>query len=523
MRAETQMLREEESYSSVSEHSPGQISAIVASDTDLNSIIQQEPPEYKAPTNVLNKELRVIQEIDNLKDVKLVRFGIPYVQGEVQSLVPKKEWEEHVLHLEGLLDGAKAENNKLNQIVLDNESVVAKVKNESDKKLFDMKQKVDLLQAENVAHLDKIEKLEEDKENQDRLTKDLINRHKVEVNYLKSLIELHSNKSEELAKELVIKKKENEELILKNSKFMVKIEEMELSNSRTQRQYEDIITRLTEEKRIAVEIAKEQREKLLDSIAENEENVGRYRQYLDKSKELKEKIKKLEVKINQLENNNIELKASVEILNDNINTQKMHNEGLIRKAEKQAESVSEAKSEDVVMPSSSIIAEITHIEHTEHKRSEIHQKQREEVKKTVTQVQLEKDISYQERNILNRQLFEERAKSKELLKDFQMYKLKVKAESEEMQITIKQLQNQIWHKDAELLQLKSEIRSLKTNIEKIKDVRSLNSYIQDLPTSELWLHETNKSSPKSIHYPNTLKRRKSNKEDSTSNKDKGDV
>lgn len=491
------------SYSSdsVSEHSPGQISATVVTDTELNSTLPKEPHAERVEEvqrHILNRELGVVKEVNSIRDMKLVRFGVPYVQGEVQSLVPKKEWEDRVAHLETLLDEAKAENNRLAKIVLENESTVLEVRNECEKKLLDMKRALDTAESQNQAFRDKTKQLEKDKEDQVKLVNDLIGRHKIELSSLRSLIQLHASRSEELAKELAARKEENEELVLKSSRLMVKLEETELAIARVERRYEEMIARLTEEKRLAIEAAREQREKLLDSVAENEENVGRHSQYLKKSKELKEKIKKLEASITSLEEENNELKATIEVLNNKINAVKAHNESLIRQIESQPE-VDEVKKEKeeeeekevwpVQGPPSSIAIEASRLEHSESKRSEVHIRQREEVKKSVTQVHVEKDISYQERNILTRQLFEERAKSGKLLKDFQMYKLKAKSESEEAERAIKKMQSQMWNKDVELQKLKKEMRALKENIAKTKDVHYMNSYLRDLPTSELWLHD----------------------------------
>ena len=503
--------RSRKSASSDSAHSPGQISAVVANDVDFNSNISRETPEQHQEINpphflaedILNRVPKA-EPVESIKDIKLVRFNVPYIQGETQGLI-QKNWEEHIAALESYLEEEKKENNRLQQIVIAHDAEIMAIKTDCEKQILNKERELNVIKAKFDSESERLKLLEMEKNKQTKAINDLIMQHKLELESLEDIIKLHQDKNEELTNDLNRIKAENEELILNNSKYTIKLEESEFEVSHIKKQYELDIIRITEEKRVAMKNAEEIKEKYYDIIAESEENLGRSKQYHIKCDELKIKIKLLNEHINNLEEENMYLKSDSEVYKNCVETLKDDNEMLkkriaeiinINTNQYKQSQIEENKAKEIKqsIPEATKIPQkkthnLTMIEKKYQKKNEIYQEATLRMKTAINEISKENDISYTERNVLQRQLFEERAKYKNLLKDFQSFEQKVEAEAMNMESRIKSQQKEIWEKDSQLQQLKDEIESIKKIIDKTKGMYHMNSYLRNLPTSELWLED----------------------------------
>eukprot|EP01022_Parablepharisma_sp_SALTPOND_P033269 TRINITY_DN88391_c0_g1_i1.p1 TRINITY_DN88391_c0_g1~~TRINITY_DN88391_c0_g1_i1.p1 ORF type:complete len:613 (-),score=125.72 TRINITY_DN88391_c0_g1_i1:809-2647(-) len=475
-----------------SEHSPGQLSVIVATDTDLSVSVHREEdvkmPQEQPYAIPEQKQIHVYSEepIQNeqivekpveeppqpaelSKEVKLIRFNVPYIQGEIQSLTPRKNWELRVANLESLLEVERNKNNELNKLLLTKDIELTSTKAECEASLHNMQNEVALTKARQESFKAQIEMLEKEKGQQAEDMTETINQCRSEIKSLEAQIKWHEGKEKEISIENLKKSGEIQDLTLKNSRLTAKVEESEIAANRAKKHYEEIIARIVEEKKAAAEAADAQTAKLVQALKENEGNFAKYQRFSTEANELKEKMRKMEDAVGKLQEENNELKVKLGIHENSPKLYEIrHVESETKVKREERPVMVEAKPEETSLKN---------------------QRELVEIKENVAKIENERDASLKERVALEQEVAKERVNSTNLLKDFQEYKRKVQGELDESDRLMKQLQKQVWAKDTEISELRTQLESLKEDSWRYKEVRSINSYLRNLPSTGLWMDD----------------------------------
>ena len=479
-----------------SEHSPGQLSALIVSDTDLSSSVHDE--EQKATSKddqsvaeeILPKEDQK-ESIEGKKEVKLIRFNVPYIQSEIQSLTPRKNWEIRVADLESKLEFEKRQNTELNKKLMVGRNEIFQMQNEYDAKLLNMRNDSSLAEARREAANQKIRLLEKEKDQMEKSLNDTITQHKSEVSSMEMLITSQKNKLNELSKELLDKTKQVESLTMQNARLVAKVEESAETLTRTQRHYDELVAKLTEEKRAATATADNQGTKLIQVLKESKYNLSRYQQCSDELNELKESLETAELNMRELKEDNSELRIKLRVNDNTIESLSAENEELRKELEKlkarsevrlKEESKKESKSPLHVMTAARHLVESRRQEENLFKEKELM-----EIRETINKIEREKSISCKQRAAFEEELINERADSAELLKNFQEYKRKAEAEIDKLESKTEQQQKELHIRDIEIIELKTKLEDTKTDSLRYKEVYAINSYLRNLPNTGLWL------------------------------------
>jgi len=479
-----------------SEHSPGQLSALIVSDTDLSSSVHDE--EQKATSKddqsvaeeILPKEDQK-ESIEGKKEVKLIRFNVPYIQSEIQSLTPRKNWEIRVADLESKLEFEKRQNTELNKKLMVGRNEIFQMQNEYDAKLLNMRNDSSLAEARREAANQKIRLLEKEKDQMEKSLNDTITQHKSEVSSMEMLITSQKNKLNELSKELLDKTKQVESLTMQNARLVAKVEESAETLTRTQRHYDELVAKLTEEKRAATATADSQGTKLIQVLKESKYNLSRYQQCSDELNELKESLETAELNMRELKEDNSELRIKLRVNDNTIESLSAENEELRKELEKlkarsevrlKEESKKESKSPLHVMTAARHLVESRRQEENLFKEKELM-----EIRETINKIEREKSISCKQRAAFEEELINERAASAELLKNFQEYKRKAEAEIDKLESKTEQQQKELHIRDIEIIELKTKLEDTKTDSLRYKEVYAINSYLRNLPNTGLWL------------------------------------
>eukprot|EP00826_Nyctotherus_ovalis_P009258 TRINITY_DN12437_c0_g1_i3.p1 TRINITY_DN12437_c0_g1~~TRINITY_DN12437_c0_g1_i3.p1 ORF type:complete len:607 (-),score=187.67 TRINITY_DN12437_c0_g1_i3:203-2023(-) len=498
-----------------SEHSPGELSALVVSETDLSSSAQNE--DLKASIGCFTEQVQSAAEevvpkedlkepLEAKKEVKFIRFNVPYIQGEIQSLTPRKKWEIRVADLESLLEVEKRKNTELNKLVIESNNDTLQMRNEYEAKLLNMRNDSSLAEARREAANEKMRLLEREKDQLERNLSDTVAQHKSETQSMEMLITSQKTKLNEISKELLDKTKQLESLSAQNSRLVAKVDEAAASLARTQKHYDELIARLTEEKRVATETADSQGTKLIQVLKESKYNLGRYQQCADELNEVKESLESIELTVKKLKEENGELKIKIRVENNTIESLSEENERLRNEIEelkalkstkhelqegKETVQLKDEgatrKSRDGMFPMH-VISSATHLLESRRQEEKI-LKEREliEVRETISRIEREKSVSSKERAAFEEELINERAASAQLLKDFQEYKRRAAIEIEKLERRAELQQKEMQARDIETIELRAELENAKADSLRRKEVYTINSYLRNLPSTGLWL------------------------------------
>jgi len=515
MKPNLQINTEQEILESHSEKSPGQISVVAGTEFDpsispyedseglLKNSIQQIPevktvsyePEKQStppknleptpPKEDIKKSFEKINEKheehsisfdNNSKQIKLIRFNVPFIQGEIQTLTPRKNWELRVANLESLLEAEKTRNNELCKLILSKDNQILSVKAECEASVRNMENDVAIMKSRCESLKAQLEAAKNENEKQANDMTETINQCREQIKTLETQQKWYENHEKELNAEISKKNSEIVELTQKNSRMQAKLEEADISASRMEKQYEQTISRINEERKNASETADSHSAKLMAMVKENEANFAKYQRFSTENSELKERLAKNEESLQKLKDENNSLKVKLGVLENTTRPINEQNQIL--------ENVVPLKIiEKPVTPKSE-----NQIENKEIDNKILDQKLKE-IKENIVRVEYEKNMTNKERDLFEKEIENQKNACSDLRRDFNEYKRKMSLELQENDKLLKKMQKLVWTKDAEIEELRTELNAQKSDTNKFKEVYTINSYLRNLPSAGIWSEE----------------------------------
>ena len=468
------------------------------------------------------KEEIKLEEPEAKKEVKFMRFNVPYIQGEIQSLTPRKKWADQVANLESQLELEKRKNIELNKKVASTKLEILNIRNEYEAKLLNIRNDGSIADAKRETAYEKIRSLEIDNEQLERSISNIKAQYDSRVKSMEQLISSQKIKIDEMKKELIDKSKQVESLTIKNTRLTAKVDEDASMLNKAQKNYQERIAKVEEEKHIAMETADNQGVKLIQAIKESKLNLARYQQSSDELNELKESLKNSELNMKKLKDENIQLKIKLRLAESKVDELKEQNESLIRNEEslriknealiigyekekeiKINKNIPEEK-KNVEVPieisEESSDNEIKNINETESKtyiENIMKQKEIMHTIETIKKIESEKSLSNRERAAFEEDLINRTKEYSRLQKDFQEYRTKIENEIEKLEDCINQQHREIKDKDIIITELKTKLEAAREDGLWYKENYSVNSYLRNLPRTGLW--SSNKEIQKGIN------------------------
>ncbi len=481
-----------------SDRSPGQISSVsVVTYTDLDTPVkedqnrasidspgllvrQETTPSHSPPEKEPAPEHRVVQPLEekkdepppDVRDVKLIRFNVPYLPAEVQSLTPRQHWEPRVKNLESLLELEKGKVQELHNDYQRRESEVEAVRTDCRVNLANMEKDVAIAQGRHASALEKIKLLEAEIAKLVKEKEQTVEDCNAKLAGLKELNAWLRKDLEEQKSLTQTRDAKIGELTASSARLAAKLEEAQSALASSQRQYESFLAKANEERKAAREAADSQGAKLVQTLKENEANFAKYQQFSSEAKELRDKLARTEAQLSRMQEENTEMKI------------KLGSAAPVEKPEPvpvpAAPAVVQSHAEEHKSSSSTLLAS--------QQQTNIASLGREitDLKEKLGRAEYERDSAAKDRLTLEKDLDKERAAKKDFSGEFSKYKRRSQAEMDEAEGKLKQYWKQIMAKDAEISDLKSQLEAMAEERRRYQEACSINSYLRNLPTAGIW-------------------------------------